>query len=164
MYIGFPGGAMVTNLPANAGRAQDAGSIPGLGRSPGRGNGNLLQYFLPRKFHDRGAWQATVHGVTKSRTQLINWAHIHMIEFLKNHSCVAVLNWNSSSMIFFLWSWERASYFKNTYAHTSWSHMEILFMQIEVWFSPNFPQGAHYLQQNLQKNPLSLKVIPWLGF
>ena len=44
MYIGFPGGAMVMNLPANAGIAQDAGSIPGLGRSPGRGHGNLLQY------------------------------------------------------------------------------------------------------------------------
>ena len=58
----FPGGSMVKNLPANAG---DTGSIPGLGRSPGEGNGNLFQYSCLGNPMDRGAWQATVHGVTK---------------------------------------------------------------------------------------------------
>ena len=58
----FPGGSLVKNLSANAG---DMGSIPGWGRSPGGGNGNPLQYFCLEKPMDRGAWWATVHGVTK---------------------------------------------------------------------------------------------------
>ena len=53
---------MLKNLPANAG---GVGSIPGLGRSPGEENGNPLQYSCLESFMDRGAWQATVHGVTK---------------------------------------------------------------------------------------------------
>ena len=58
---------MVKNPPACAG---DMGLIPGLGRSPGGGNGNPLQYSCLENSMDRGAWQATVHRVTKSRTQL----------------------------------------------------------------------------------------------
>ena len=49
----------------SAGQAGDAGSIPGSGRSPGEGNDNLLQYSCLEKPIDRGAWQATVHGVAK---------------------------------------------------------------------------------------------------
>ena len=48
----------------------DLGSIPGLGRSPGEGNGNALQYFCLENSIDKGAWQATVHGVAKSQTRL----------------------------------------------------------------------------------------------
>ena len=59
---------VVTNLPANAGDARDVGSIPGLGRSSGEGNGNPLQYSCLEKSMDRGAWWATVHGVAKSWT------------------------------------------------------------------------------------------------
>ena len=58
----FPGGSEVKELASSAG---DAGSIPGLGRSPGEGNGNPLQYFLPGNPMDRGTWQATVHRVVK---------------------------------------------------------------------------------------------------
>jgi len=47
---------------------RDAGSVPGLGRSPGVGNGNLLQYSCLENFTDRGAWWATVQGVAKSWT------------------------------------------------------------------------------------------------
>ena len=62
---------LVKNPPANAGDIRDAGSVPGLGRSPGGGNGNLLQYSCLGKPMDRGAWQATVQeGVTRSWTQL----------------------------------------------------------------------------------------------
>ena len=68
--LGFPGGAEVKNLPANAGDARDTGSIPGLGKSPRVGNGNPLQYSCLEDFMDRGAWWATGHGVTESRTQL----------------------------------------------------------------------------------------------
>ena len=53
---------VVKNPPDNAG---DVGSNPGLGRSPGEGNGKPLQYFCPGNLVDRGVWQATVHGVTK---------------------------------------------------------------------------------------------------
>ena len=59
---------MVRNLPANAGDERYLGSIPGLGRSPGVGNGNPFQYSCLNNFMDRGAWQATAHGVVKSRT------------------------------------------------------------------------------------------------
>ena len=48
----------------------DLGSVPGLGRSPGGGRGNLLQYSFLENPVDRGAWWATVHGVTKSQTRL----------------------------------------------------------------------------------------------
>ena len=61
---------MVKNPPANAGDIRDVGSIPGLGRSPGEGNGNPLQYPCLENLMDRGAWQATVHGVTQNWTQL----------------------------------------------------------------------------------------------
>ena len=52
--------------------AGDPGSIPGLGRSSGKGNGNPFQYSCLENSMDRGAWGATVHGVAKSRTQLSN--------------------------------------------------------------------------------------------
>ena len=60
---------MVKNPPANAGDARDEGSIPGSGRSPGGGNGNPLQYSCLENPMDRGAWWATVHGVSKSQTE-----------------------------------------------------------------------------------------------
>ena len=53
---------MVKNLPANAG---DLGSIPGLERSPGKGNGNPLQYSCLENSMDKGAWQVTVHGAAE---------------------------------------------------------------------------------------------------
>ena len=62
---GFPGGSVVKNPPANAG---DKDLIPGSGRSSGGGNGNPLQYSCLGNPMDRGTWQATAHGVTKSRT------------------------------------------------------------------------------------------------
>ena len=66
MFLGFPGGSVVKNSPANAGEARDAGSIPRSGRSPGGGNGNPLQYSCLGNPVERGAWRATVHEVSKS--------------------------------------------------------------------------------------------------
>ena len=57
----------------------DPGSIPGLGRSLGEGNGNPLQYACLEKPMDGGTWQATVHGVAKSRIRLSNFAHFDSI-------------------------------------------------------------------------------------
>ena len=59
---------VVKNLPANAGDIRDAGSIPGLGRFPGKGNGNQLQYSCLENLMDLGAWGSTVPGVAKSWT------------------------------------------------------------------------------------------------
>ena len=64
---GFPGGSEVKASACNGG---EVGSIPGLGRSPGEGNGNPLQYSCLENPMDGGAWWATVHGVAKSRTRL----------------------------------------------------------------------------------------------
>ena len=61
---------VVKNPPANAGDPKDAGSIPALGRSPGGGHGNPLQYSCLENPMDGGAWWATVHRVTKSWTKL----------------------------------------------------------------------------------------------
>ena len=62
MMWGFSGGSVVKNLPAKAG---DTGSVPGSGRAPGERSSNLLQYSCLGNPMDRGAWWATVHGVTK---------------------------------------------------------------------------------------------------
>ena len=62
---GFPDGSVVKNLPANSGDTGDEGLISGSGRSPGRGNGNPLQYSCLENPMDRGAWWATVHEVGK---------------------------------------------------------------------------------------------------
>ena len=72
------GALVVKNLPANAGDATDMGSISGLGRSPGEGNDNPLQYSCLENPKDRGAWQATVHRVKKeSDTTEHTYTHTH---------------------------------------------------------------------------------------
>ena len=60
--VGFPDGSVVKNSPANAGDAGDMGLIPGLGRSPGVGNGNTFWYSCLGNPMDIGAWRATAHG------------------------------------------------------------------------------------------------------
>ena len=68
--MSFPGGASVKNLLANTGDKRNMGAIPGLGRSPGEGHGNPLQYSYLENPMDRGAWQATVHRVLYSQTHI----------------------------------------------------------------------------------------------
>ena len=68
----IPGGTGIKNLPATAGDLRDAGSIPGLERSPGGGRGSPLQHSCLENPMDGGAWRAIVHGVAKSQTQLSN--------------------------------------------------------------------------------------------
>ena len=67
---GFPGGSVGKSSACNLRDKGDAGSIPGLGRSPGGEHGNPLQYSCLENPVDRGAWWATVHGVTESQTLL----------------------------------------------------------------------------------------------
>ena len=73
MLYDFPGGS---DGKASAYNVGDPGSIPGLGRSPGEGNGNPLQDPCLENPMDRGAWLATVHGVTKSRTRLSDFTSL----------------------------------------------------------------------------------------
>ena len=70
--MGVLGDSVVRNLPAKAG---DVGLIPWSRRSPGEENENSLQYSYLENPMDKGAWQATVHGVAKSQTRLSDWAH-----------------------------------------------------------------------------------------
>ena len=66
--MGFPVALVIKDPPANVGDTRDAGSIPGLGKSPGGGHGNPLQYSYLESPMDRGAWQAIVHRVVESDT------------------------------------------------------------------------------------------------
>ena len=81
----FPGSSAVKNMPVNA---RDSGSIPELGRSPGKGNGNPFQYPCLQSSMDRRAWHATVHGITKSQTRLKRLSMRTLIQFsrLSPHS------------------------------------------------------------------------------
>ena len=91
--MGFPGGSVVKNLPANTGDAGDLGVTLGLGRSPGEGNGNLLQCSCLDNPMDRGAWQATVHSIARVRHDLVTespppWNLQKKLDLEFNNSCL----------------------------------------------------------------------------
>ena len=77
--MGFPGGSDGEEPTCDTG---DPGSVPGLGRSPGEGHGNRLQYSCLGNPMDRGAWWAIVHGVTKSQTRPNNEHFQHVLKHL----------------------------------------------------------------------------------
>ena len=95
--MGFPGGSVVKNPPANAG---DTGLIPWSGRFPGEGNGNPLQYSCLKNPMDRGAWQATVCGVTELDMTEVLTIHFSLhratlfpgfrIQYFELHICVFI--------------------------------------------------------------------------
>ena len=89
LNMGFPGGSVVKNMPSNA---RDAGSIPGLGRCPGEGNGNPLQYSCLGNPIDRGAWQVTVHGFAKESD---------MTEQVNNNNNVEMNSFGNVPQVFF---------------------------------------------------------------
>ena len=80
----FPDGTLVKNLPTSAGETGDSSLIPGLGSSPGGGNGNPLQCSCLENSMDRGAWWAAIYGVTKSWTQQHVHAHSQCV-LIGNH-------------------------------------------------------------------------------
>ena len=88
MHLSFPGGLEGKETACNAG---DLGSIPGLGRSLGEGNGYPLQYSCLENLMDRGAWWATVHGVRKSQTGLSDNTHTGYIYMITSISSVSII-------------------------------------------------------------------------
>ena len=80
--MGFPGGS--DGKESAACNAEDLGSIPGLGRSPGEGNGYTLHYSCLENPMARGAWRATVHGVAKSQTRLSDFTLLYASQCLKH--------------------------------------------------------------------------------
>ena len=101
-WKGFPASSEVK---ASACNAQELGSIPGLGRSPGQGNGNPLQYSCLENPMDRGAWWATLHGVAKSWTQLSDFTftwwkgHLWGGGISSRKSCRSSLNYSTSASL-----------------------------------------------------------------
>ena len=79
LYILIETSLVAQMVNAFAYNAKDLDLIPGLGRSPGEGNGNPLQYSCLENSMDRGAWQATVYGVVQSWTQLSNFTSLHIL-------------------------------------------------------------------------------------
>ena len=104
--MGFPSGQVGKESTCSAG---DPGSIPGSGRSPGEGNGNTLQYSCLGNRRDRGAWQATAHGVTRVRHNLVtktppslgykDSAHVSFLKKFSFFLFQQVIRWNSTEHI-----------------------------------------------------------------
>ena len=94
----------VKNPPANTGNIRDAGMIPVLGRSPGGGHGNPLQYSCLENPMDRGAWRATVYRVTKSQTwpKQLSFRHAHTQRF-KNTKQVFLKQNNKGTKLLVGW-------------------------------------------------------------
>ena len=93
IYMGFPGSSDSKESPYSAG---DLGSILGPRRSPGEGNGNPLQYSCLENPMHKGAWQASVHGVTKSWTRLSNFTFHFQSSLLISMICIRnKLSWTS---------------------------------------------------------------------
>ena len=132
-----PGGSVAKNLPPNAGDARDSGSIPGSGRSPGVGNGNPLQYSCLENSLNRGAWLATVHGVTKSQTWLSNWT---------TNGCLSTHVWGQLG----LWGHDYVS------TLSSWAALA------ELWFYSLYALGMR--RGELSKKQREKRVVEtWTG-
>ena len=110
--IPLMGGKSGSEVKASACNAGDLGSIPGLGRSPGEGNGNPLQYSCLENPMDWGAWWAAVHRVTKSRTGLSDFSYLLIFQMTSHHLrryltvliCHIRVALHTSAKYFLIWS------------------------------------------------------------
>ena len=122
----FPGGSDGKESACNVG---DPGSISGLGRSPGEGNGNLLQYCCLENSMDRGIWWATVHGVTKSRTWLSNFTfYVGCIDIYNYY--VFLLDWSLCHFVVTFLISCNLLYFKVYFVWYEDSYSSFLFLPI----------------------------------
>ena len=104
------GGFFTTWATTEARYAGDLGSVPGSGRSPGEGNGSPLQYSCLENSMDRGAWWATVHGVSKNQTRLSH-SHFHCLKYKSSWITECRdqdrMGWGSlSEEMMFKWNWK----------------------------------------------------------
>jgi len=102
-----PVALVVKNRPASAGDRSDTGSVPGLGRLPGGGNGNPLQYSCLGNPMDREAWWAAVHRVAKSRTRIEVTSHTCTLlvrkQCLQTYMNVTLI-WGKCTMMIYMWA------------------------------------------------------------
>jgi len=155
--MGFPGASVIKILPVNIGDTGDTVSIPGLGRSPGGGNGNPLQYSCLDNPMNRGAWQATVHGVAKSQIWLSTHAQCFLCgsheNWLENHhlrnmfrdtwvlSSLANLHIQSENLLATLWWQIKLSHGSQSLGNAWWlgqaisiiGNLPLTSLQSTVW-------------------------------
>ena len=146
---------MVKNLPASSG---DTGLIPGLGRSPGEGNGNPLQYSCLGNPMDRGAWWAIVYRVAKSWRWLSHWTTTTKKTekgkvFYKYETLILLCNYNTFLSVF--------SQFPNMVNFCIWSRVVLFFSGIPVALFFLVPdKDPHALGWHKRGNPM--RVAPWV--
>ena len=138
---GFPGGAMVKSLPANAGDTRDVRSIPGSGRMPGVGNGNPLQYSCLENSMDRGAWRAVAHGVAESDTT--EWLTMY----------VGILLWSSERLHLAIStrSWKVYIFQPFIYIQKSCKEVKLLIQVMENIFSHSKHKISTLGKRNINK-------------
>ena len=100
-YMASQVAPVVKNPPASSGDLRDTGLIPGSRRSPGVGSGIPLQYSCLGNSKDRGAWQVTVHGASRSQTWLSGWAWSHV------HICIFVYIYMYMKLFSYFWGMEK---------------------------------------------------------
>ena len=136
---------VVKNPPANAGDIRDTGSIPGLGRSPRGGHDNPLQHSCLENPMDRGAWWATVHGVTKSQKQL---------KWLSSHAEKKYLMKQSYYWFYFNFLFDKCS------EYSLISVLYLLNVYCSVWL--NMRTKLLNVLQSAMKRILFLDTLKWL--
>ena len=143
-YVGFPGGSVVKNLPANAGDIRDSGSVPGSGKSPGEGHGSPFQCPCLENPMKRGTWRSAVHRVAKSWTQM---------KQLSMHACMLnmqVCPWSTK------WSRAKANRIlpRDCTGHSkhpfSTTQERTLYLDITKWSVPK-SDLLHSLQLKMEK-------------
>ena len=102
--LAFLGGLVIKNLPANAGDAGDMGLISGSGRSPGQGNGNLIQYSCLKNLMDRETQQAIVNEVAKRQTWLSE--HTRILTYIKTVIITVFLMFKKTEEKLSLFIWD----------------------------------------------------------
>ena len=151
--MGFPGGIVAKNLPANAGDARNVGTILGSGRYPGEGNGNPLQDSCLEKSMARRAWWVTVHGVTK--TEQLNKALTYTLSFTKQ---VTLLYFFFFNFLFYIGVQPI-----NNVVIVSGEHQRDSAICIHVSILPSTPLLSR-LPHNIEQSSLCYTVDPcWLS-
>ena len=139
------GGLVIKNLPTNVEDVRDTGSILGLVRSPGGENDNSLLYSCLENPMDKGAWQATVHEVTESQTQLSDWAHT------QKHRIVVIIitTTNQLTSVLLVTAWIQSCSHEPTHKAPYTSHHTFhpsVYYSAPASLSPH-QQYLHFLQE-----------------